>query len=272
MNNTIEKLLEKNILHPTKSEQKVILEIIRTLSMDEIEELVVELVNKGIIFSQIYDKDNNKRKKERYELYIKSIDKVCRPYFRKFTKDDVVCDVGCGDGQITLALFGEFIKKGGKVYGCDVVDYLCQEAKDKIKFQKTDGLNFFKNFTDNFFSCVTEIVTLHHLPTLQLYREYIKEMIRITKQKGIVVFVETTHSTWNEELTNAVLDILLNDRTSRQITKSTKRAIPVPVQFLSEEEIEKEIVKNNAVILKKAVMKKTIADPKKHIIYICMKN
>jgi len=153
-----------------------------------------------------------------------------------------------------------------------VVDYLYPDAKNKINFQKTDGLNFFKNFTDNYFSCVTEIVTLHHLPTLKLYREYIKEMIRITKQNGIVVFVETTHSTWNEQLANAVLDILLNDRTSRQITKSTKRAIPVPVQFLSEEEIEKEIVNNNALILKKAVMKKTIADPKRHIIYICKKN
>lgn len=261
-------LITENLISPQIKKEKVLLQKIRKLSMDDIEEAFSYLTKNKTIECISPTVDNQKRRETRSAAYAKALYQTVAPYL---SDARIVCDVGCGDGRITVAVFKDVLKRKGKLFACDVVNYLSPEVKDFITLKKGLGIHYLKTVSDNFFDATMEVVALHHLSSLSLYKRYIQEMIRVTKVNGTIIFVETVHTTWREHLTNAILDILLNDRTSRQITKSTKRAIPVPVQFLSEKELEEEIQKNHAIIKEKISMRPSAADPKKHCIYICQK-
>jgi ubiquinone/menaquinone biosynthesis C-methylase UbiE len=263
-------LLEANLLTPTLKEESKIIKTIRSFTMAENEFFFQELKKRKILIAPYPLTDNKKRRGFRTQHYIESINRAIVPYMATLPANGKFCDIGCGAGTITYGLLKSYIDRQGKIYGCDIVDYIDPKLKKLMHFKNKDVMEYLKEVPDNHFDGIMEIVVLHHLPSKQQYKACIKEMIRVTKNSGLIILVETIHKNWYELFKNAVLDKLLNDRTSEQIGLTD--VIPVPINFLSDEELTGKLQKSKINIVKKVGLKPDRADPKFHNIYICIKN
>ncbi len=179
-----------------------------------------------------------------------------------------VLDVGTGDGAIFSSLIDILAEGGCAVtpFSGDLVDYCKPELKAKVGYQYLDVKNL--PFDDNSFDLAAEITMLHHLPSKEDYREGLAEMVRVTRRGRYLLVVETVHATRDEHYLNAVLDIYLNCLTS--IQEGTGR-IPVPVNFLSERELEAEFIKHDLRCERKFALDQTVNDPKRHNVYVLQK-
>jgi demethylmenaquinone methyltransferase/2-methoxy-6-polyprenyl-1,4-benzoquinol methylase len=97
-------------------------------------------------------------------------------------------DVATGTGQQAFA----FAKKGYEVIGVDLSEAMLNVAKKKnkyrnAKFEVADATNL--PFEDNSFDVSSVSFALHEMP-LSIREKVLKEMVRVTKQKGIVVVVD----------------------------------------------------------------------------------
>jgi len=95
-----------------------------------------------------------------------------------------VLDLGCGHGRY-LPLFKE---KGIDYFGIDSSEKLIKIAKDEYpgeKFQVGEALNL--PFPDNFFDKIYSIAVLHHVPSEEFRLQFLKEVRRVLKPKGLLI-------------------------------------------------------------------------------------
>lgn len=108
--------------------------------------------------------------------------------FTDAEKGSKILDVATGTGQQAFA----FAKKGYEVVGIDLSEAMLNVAKEKnkytnAKFQVADATNL--PFEDNSFDVSSVSFALHEMP-LSIRENVLKEMIRVTRQKGIIVVVD----------------------------------------------------------------------------------
>ncbi len=108
--------------------------------------------------------------------------------FTNAEKGSKILDVATGTGQQAFA----FAKKGYEVVGIDLSEAMLNVAKKKnkyrnAKFEVADATNL--PFEDNSFDVSSVSFALHEMP-LKIREKVLKEMVRVTKQKGIIVVVD----------------------------------------------------------------------------------
>lgn len=98
-----------------------------------------------------------------------------------------VLDVGCGDGaglQLLLRLGFE----PGNLFGVDIQEDRIVRARARnplVTFQCSDAAT--QSFADNAFDIVTESALFVHLTDDKLAKQVAREMLRVTRQGGIVL-------------------------------------------------------------------------------------
>lgn len=100
------------------------------------------------------------------------------------SKEKIALDYGCGTGNLTKHL----IKLGSFVVSADISEKFLEVIKERYQFTgKSDTLKVngydLSNIENNKFDIVATYSVLHHVPD---YLKIIKEMIRITRQGGII--------------------------------------------------------------------------------------
>lgn len=103
-------------------------------------------------------------------------------------KGSKILDVATGTGQQAFA----FAKEGYEVIGIDLSEAMLSVAKKKnkyrnAKFEAADATNL--PFKDNSFDVSSVSFALHGMP-LSIREKVLKEMVRVTKQKGTIVVVD----------------------------------------------------------------------------------
>jgi ubiquinone/menaquinone biosynthesis C-methylase UbiE len=102
----------------------------------------------------------------------------------KYIKENErILDLACGNGR----LFVLFKDKNIKYFGLDGSKNLINIARKRYGnfFQVGDVLDL--PFPDNFFDSVWFIAAIHHLPSLMLRRQALKEISRVLRKKGIII-------------------------------------------------------------------------------------
>ncbi len=98
-------------------------------------------------------------------------------------------EIGCGIGRMTKHLAGIF----GKVYGIDVSEEMTKRASERLRgventfFCVNNGfdLSFFR---DSVFDFVFSFIVFQHIPEKEIIFNYIKEVYRVLKNKGVFMF------------------------------------------------------------------------------------
>lgn len=103
-------------------------------------------------------------------------------------KSSKILDVATGTGKQAFA----FAKRGYEVVGIDLSEAMLNVAKKKNKyanarFEAADATDL--PFEDNSFDVSTVSFALHEMP-LSIREKVLKEMVRVTKQKGLIVVVD----------------------------------------------------------------------------------
>lgn len=101
-----------------------------------------------------------------------------------------ILDVATGTGKQAFA----FGKKGYDVIGIDLSEDMLKVAIKKnkyenVKFEVADATNM--PFEDNHFDASAVSLALHDMP-LNIREKVLKEMVRVTKSKGIVTIIDYT--------------------------------------------------------------------------------
>lgn len=99
-----------------------------------------------------------------------------------------ILDVAAGTGKQAFA----FAKKGYDVVGIDLSDAMLKVADKKnrfgnVKFEVADATHL--RFEDNSFDVVCVSFALHDMP-LTIREKALKEIVRVTKVKGMIVVVD----------------------------------------------------------------------------------
>jgi len=106
-------------------------------------------------------------------------------YLGKYTKEgEKILDSGCGNGRFYEVLE----EKNVDFYGVDFSARLINIARNKYpegKFQVADALNL--PLPENFFDKVYSISVLHHLPSKEFQIQYLEEIKRVLKPKGLLI-------------------------------------------------------------------------------------
>jgi len=289
----------ENLIWPNQKIAQEALEILRTLTISEVAEVYRECEVGGLfdIFHRIamcppltQCHSNRIRRENRLKEYTSHLSAVISLVDLKLQKRDSIIDLGCGDGRITTKLFAGY---NGKLIGCDLVNYLAEDAKGKMKFVHESVFDFLRSTPSESYNLVMENCMLHHLPTKEAYRWAVSEMLRVVTRNGIVIITETIHpSDWYEDhlrqlISNAIYDVFLNWLTSVEIhsgdimpplknfksenipaEKKWAKMIPTPLSFLSEVELEELVISKVGKIVHKSEMRMTEDDPKHHVTYV----
>lgn len=108
----------------------------------------------------------------------------------KVKSNDVVLDIGCGRGDITLNLGSQCKMAYGIDYAADAItlaneikDKYPKKIKDKVKFLKINAKKL--DFPDNTFDVIIAIDVFEHLYDPEL-RKSLKEMKRVLKPNGVL--------------------------------------------------------------------------------------
>lgn len=151
--------------------------------------------------------------------YIKRTDDIANPigeneFFinwlyptRKFTDNDIVLEIGCGQGNWIHHLYD----KVRTIYGIDISDFAIERAKHFFRdefnvflYAETDLLKLFNNTK---FDVIYSITVFQHLPKWQV-KKYFEQSYKILKEDGIFFFnVFAEGSTTSKDVTIDDLDI-----------------------------------------------------------------
>ncbi|OGW58283.1 MAG: hypothetical protein A2Z09_00185 [Nitrospirae bacterium RBG_16_43_8] len=129
-----------------------------------------------------------------------------------------VLDIGCGPGIDTRTISG-LVGDKGQVIGIDNDDKMIADAEQEArssntKFIKADVCSL--PFEGNFFDAVRVERLFQVLPRTINFNEVLGEIIRITKENGVIVLVDSDWGTASvnyedAELTNRLLHFFAND-------------------------------------------------------------
>lgn len=108
-----------------------------------------------------------------------------------------VLDLGCGNGRFCDLLIGQ--NEEIKYFGVDNSENLLKIARQRYpqwQFVLNNGITL--PFTENFFHKILCIAVLHHLPSRELRREFLREAYRVLEPGGLIVI--TTWHLWQNQM------------------------------------------------------------------------
>jgi len=108
-----------------------------------------------------------------------------------------ILDLGCGNGR----LFEVLKEKNISYFGVDFSEEMVKIASQRYPnafFQKANALSL--PFKDNFFDKIFCFAVFHHIPSLDLRIEFLKEAKRVLKKEGLFII-----SVWNLLKTKKIL-------------------------------------------------------------------
>jgi len=97
-------------------------------------------------------------------------------------KNSMIGDIGCGNGK------NMFYRKDCINLGCDFSENLVKLCNEK-SLQVIQGNILNVPFQDNLFNHTLCIAVLHHLSTIEMRKQAIQELIRITKLNGKILIL-----------------------------------------------------------------------------------
>jgi len=100
-----------------------------------------------------------------------------------------ILDLGCGNGRFFEVLSGKDISYFGVDFSEEMIKIASQRYPNAF-FQKANALSL--PFKDNFFDKVFSFAVFHHIPSLELRMEFLKEVKRVLKKGGLFIL-----SVWN---------------------------------------------------------------------------
>ena len=105
-----------------------------------------------------------------------------KDFGEKFTKNDLICDAGCGNGKNIKYFDNKF-----NIYGFDKCEKLVNICIDKgYNVCQSDILNI--PYSSNHFDYVMCIAVIHHLDSIDIQIKAINELMRILKKNGELLF------------------------------------------------------------------------------------
>lgn len=105
-------------------------------------------------------------------------------------ENDKILDLGCGNGRFFEQLADKNIHYIGSDTSLELLKVARERYGTKAAFIKTEGINL--PFNDNLFDTIFSFAVLHHIPSLKLREQFIKEAHRVLKDDGVLVV-----SVWN---------------------------------------------------------------------------
>jgi len=106
--------------------------------------------------------------------------------------DGKLLEVGCGEGLFLNKLAQK--NKKLAIFGIDICREIILKARDRFQVNKTKNINLTQAdscnipFRDNFFETVVCVNTLYNLPTDKIFYISLKEIIRVCKRGGRIIF------------------------------------------------------------------------------------
>ncbi|MBI4653196.1 methyltransferase domain-containing protein [Candidatus Kuenenbacteria bacterium] len=139
-----------------------------------------------------------KKTKEDYAQIAEEFNHTRKYLWKDFEKldqyvkdDDVVLDLGCGNGR----LFELFNNKKINYFGIDNCPELIEKAKEK--YQSSNAIFLIEDvldlsFEDQKFDAIFWIAVLNHIPSKELRIKVLENIKRILKKEGILIMIN-----WN---------------------------------------------------------------------------
>ncbi|OGD63353.1 hypothetical protein A2160_02615 [Candidatus Beckwithbacteria bacterium RBG_13_42_9] len=112
-------------------------------------------------------------------------------------KGDLVLDVGCGTGLLTIPL----TQKCKSVYALDAGEKVLVKAKENARKNKVINISFYHGwatdlpFADHFFDQVIMYGVLHYLESQRQVKKCIRELIRVCKPSGYIFIGDIPETT-----------------------------------------------------------------------------
>jgi len=116
-------------------------------------------------------------------------------------KDDIILDVGCGTGLLTIP----FAQRCKYIYALDASEKVLEKAKENCEKRKILNVAFYKGlatdlpFRDKFFDRVIMYAVIHYLNGKLQIERCIRELIRVCKTKGYILIAEIPEKRAMEE-------------------------------------------------------------------------
>jgi len=120
------------------------------------------------------------RSKKPTNLKLKLVNEVVKP-------DNLVLDLGCGNGLMVPYVLGEKVKYVGVDNSTELLSIAKERYQNEIKekqisFIEASVLDL--PFKDNEFDTIISFAVLHHIPTEELHLNFLSELKRVLKPNG----------------------------------------------------------------------------------------
>ncbi len=161
---------------------------------------IIWLFKKSKNFSALSCRLTQLTGKSKYPLHPKHLVNIEEPWYLADIKaNDLVLDLGCGNGQHSLRLAG----KAGKIIAVDYNQIQLNIARKLTKEHKIKHIKFIKldlekklGFKNNFFDKILCLDVLEHLYKRE---QFLKEVKRVLKPKGLIfVSVPNKNTSWKK--------------------------------------------------------------------------
>lgn len=163
---------------------------------------------------------------------------------------DAVLDFGCGNGRLLDVLKAENIVYKGVDPVKELIDIARQKYQDVTLFdQSARGLaaktkrsiefkvinfdvdDFKLDFPDKYFDHIFSIAVFHHIPSVQLRKDILKEFKRILKDDGRIFL--TTWNLWKQKRLRLLSGFLLNRFSDKMIDEVLLKDLDFGDLFIS---------------------------------------
>lgn len=182
------------------------------VAMNPLKKLIIIFLKKSEDLSALACRLTKITGKSKFLIHPKHLIKVGRPWYTKYiNKEDLILDVGCGNGERSL----EMSKIAKEVVAFDIDEKSLREAKKKQQ-QRVKNLKFLKidankklPFKDNLFDLVLCQDVLEHVKD---YRKTTREVIRVLKKRGLFLLTLPNKETSWKRLKKAAGQFWFSDR------------------------------------------------------------
>jgi ubiquinone/menaquinone biosynthesis C-methylase UbiE len=151
-------------------------------------------------------------------------------------------DFGCGVGRLTRALAGQF----ERCVGVDIAESMLAQAREW--HQAWPSCQFLLNTTgdlrllqDRTFDLVYSNIVLQHLPTMLLIESYIRELIRVLAEDGLLIFQLPSHIPWKNRIQprRRMYRLLRALGASERYLLNSLKLTPMRMNFMPEEKVRR---------------------------------